>query len=90
MSELKRTEIKEKLFSIENGTYSVKLKSIEKIVKKWSQDKNYDVSIPIKKILLEIEPDNNLTWFGYRSGDCFPKEGFFVDQSFEIMDEPLN
>ncbi len=84
MSAIKANEIKEKLFSVENGNHSAKLKSIEEIVKTWSEDKNYDVSIPIKKIMLEIEPNNNLTWFGYASGDTFPEEGFFVDLPFDI------
>jgi len=79
-----KNEIVELFYSINAYQYKTQLENIKLLIEKWSLNSSYN-SIDIhKKIILEIEPKPNFTWFGLDKNNKNMDEGYYVDEKFEI------
>lgn len=84
ISEESKKEMIELFYSINNNQYETQLKNIQLLIERWSLSDSYD-SIDIhKKIILEIQPKPNFTWFGLDKNNKDMNAGYYVDEEFEI------
>lgn len=77
-----KEELKNDFLNINEGIYKKQLLKIERLVKSWAASKSYDNIQLMKEIMLTIQKENNLTWFGFNSSDQPPNQGIFVDKEF--------
>lgn len=77
-----KKELKNDFLNINEGIYKKQLLKIERLVKSWAASKSYDNIQLMKEIMLTIQKENNLTWFGFNSSDQPPNQGIFVDKEF--------
>jgi hypothetical protein len=82
-----REELKGGFLNIHNGDFKDKLIKIENLVASWSISESYDNVSLMKEIMLIIQKENNLTWFGFSSDDRPPNDGFFVDKIFSVIEK---
>jgi hypothetical protein len=61
----------------------VGLLEVERIFKAWSDQPDLDAEASVREIFRLLDPDSR-TWLGYGEERDFPRNGFFVGQSFAV------
>lgn len=79
-----KNKLKGQFLDYNDRQYESQLVAIERLVRDWAESDDVNAESTVKKIMLTIEPINNLSWFGYSEQDRPPQDGFFVDQEFEV------
>ena len=81
-----KSRLRDRLDTRESGTYKPMLGNIERILSEWTVSPEADATAHIKKLLLAIKPNDNLTWYGFRATDRPPDVGVFVDERFAVQE----
>lgn len=67
------------------GKYKDVLELVKKEIEDWKNSNEISQEKFVKMIFLAIQPQDNLTWFGFSPDAEGDNDGFFVDQEFQVI-----
>lgn len=82
-----QSEIRESFLSVNDELYRESLIKIEGHISEWKQSKSFDVRDVVRKIMLDIQPDDNLTWIGFDQNSRMPESGFYIGREFVFVEK---
>lgn len=87
LSESAETRLRQRLETLDNGAHAAAFGGIAAAVQDWIASPSSDARTTIRRILLAIRPNENLTWYGFQADDRPDNGGgLFVDQSFRVRE----
>jgi hypothetical protein len=85
LSDVAKARLRARFDALDSGKHGAAFRGIESAIADWIASPNADATQYIKRILLAIQPADNLTWYGFSATD-HPKNGsgIFADHVFSV------
>src|SRR6266478_5348757 len=83
----RKARLRQRLEALDGGAHSAAFLRIESVVNAWVASTETDATDYIRRVLLAVQPSDNLTWYGFEANHRPPNDvGVFADQPFGIRE----
>ena len=86
LTDAEKDDLRTQLITMDDGKYSSAIIGISSAISDWIQSPISDASEYIKQVFLAIQPENNMTWYGFSSLARPFGDGMFVDLEFSVKE----